>query len=67
MPKLDGYEAARRIAQRPWARSIRIVAVTGWGQDSDRQRAREAGFHKHLVKPVDPEALRQLLGNTSTR
>jgi PAS domain S-box-containing protein len=64
MPKLDGYETARRIASRPWASSTRIVAVTGWGQDADRQRASEAGFHEHLVKPVDPDTLRQVvLGN----
>jgi CheY-like chemotaxis protein len=66
MPKLDGYEAARRIAKRAWAHSIRIIAVTGWGQEADRQRAREAGFHQHLVKPVDPRALSQLLGDTGT-
>jgi CheY-like chemotaxis protein len=66
MPKLDGYEAARRIAKRAWAGSIRIIAVTGWGQDADRQRAREAGFHQLLVKPVDPEVLSRLLGDTST-
>jgi CheY-like chemotaxis protein len=67
MPKLDGYEAARRIAERAWARSIRIIAVTGWGQEADRQRAREAGFHQHLVKPVDPGALSRLLGDPSTQ
>lgn len=66
MPKLDGYEAARRLAQRPWAHSVLMVAVTGWGRDADRQRAREAGFHRHLLKPVNPEALAQLLGDTST-
>jgi PAS domain S-box-containing protein len=61
MPKLDGYGAARRIASLPWAGSTRIVAVTGWGQDADRQRAKEAGFHVHLVKPVDPKRLRQVI------
>ena len=61
MPKLDGYEAARRIVSMPWASATRIVAVTGWGQDADRQRAREAGFHEHLVKPVDPDTLRQVV------
>lgn len=65
MPKLDGYGAAREIASRPWAVSIRIVAVTGLGQDADRQRAREAGFHEHLVKPADPDTLQQIvLGRT---
>jgi PAS domain S-box-containing protein len=64
MPKLDGYEAARRIASRPWAGSTLIVAVTSWGQEVDRERTREAGFHEHLVKPVEPATLRQLLGET---
>jgi CheY-like chemotaxis protein len=50
---------------RAWARSTTLVAVTGWGQDADRQRAREAGFQQHLVKPVDLEALTRALGDTS--
>ncbi|HEY7887759.1 MAG TPA: PAS domain S-box protein [Steroidobacteraceae bacterium] len=62
MPRLDGYETARKIASRPWAQATQIVAVTGWGQETDRQRAREAGFHRHLVKPVDFNALRELIG-----
>jgi PAS domain S-box-containing protein len=63
MPRLDGYETARRIASRPWADATQIVAVTGWGQEADRQRAREAGFHRHLVKPVDVGALREVMSN----
>jgi PAS domain S-box-containing protein len=61
MPRLDGYETARRIASRPWAGATQIVAVTGWGQEADRQRAKAAGFHRHLVKPVDLEALTEVL------
>jgi PAS domain S-box-containing protein len=61
MPRLDGYETARRMASRPWAAATRIVAVTGWGQEADRQRAKEAGFHRHLVKPVDLDALREVI------
>ncbi|HEX3844801.1 MAG TPA: PAS domain S-box protein [Steroidobacteraceae bacterium] len=61
MPRLDGYETARRLASRPWAAATQIVAVTGWGQESDRQRAKEAGFHRHLVKPVDLDALREVM------
>jgi len=61
MPKLDGYETARRLRQRPWAHATRLFAVTGWGQDDDRQRTRQAGFHRHLVKPLDPEMLSELL------
>jgi len=63
MPRLDGYETARRLASRPWAARTQIVAVTGWGQETDRQRAKEAGFHRHLVKPVDLDALREVIGH----
>jgi PAS domain S-box-containing protein len=61
MPRLDGYETARKLASRPWAAATQIVAVTGWGQEADRQRAKEAGFHRHLVKPVDLDALREAM------
>ena len=61
MPRLDGYETARRMTSQPWAAKTQIVAVTGWGQEADRQRAKDAGFHRHLVKPVDLEALREVL------
>ncbi len=63
MPRLDGYETARRIASRPWAAATQIVAVTGWGQETDRQRAKEAGFHRHLVKPVDLDALQEVISS----
>jgi CheY-like chemotaxis protein len=66
MPKLDGYEAVRRIAGRPWASSSVLVAVTGLGQEADRQRTQEAGFHRHLVKPVDPNALGEVIGAAGT-
>ena len=61
MPKLDGYEVARRIRAQPWGRGIRLVALTGWGQDSDRRRSSEAGFDTHLVKPLDIDKLTELL------
>ncbi|HYH66202.1 MAG TPA: response regulator [Urbifossiella sp.] len=61
MPGLTGYDAARRIRAEPWGRGVLLVALTGWGQDGDRQRAAEAGFDHHLTKPVDPEALTRLL------
>lgn len=63
MPRLDGYETARRIAARSWAADTRIVAVTGWGQEADRQRAKEAGFHRHLIKPVDVGALQEVISD----
>ena len=64
MPGMDGFEAARRIRETPGCETALLVALTGWGQDSDRQRTRDAGFDKHLVKPVDAKALSALLANT---
>ena len=61
MPMLDGYEVAKRIRSQPWGQRITLVALTGWGQDSDRRRSREAGFDSHLVKPLDLETLTDLL------
>jgi two-component system, chemotaxis family, CheB/CheR fusion protein len=61
MPKLDGYEVARRIRAQPWGARITLVALTGWGQDSDRRRSQEAGFDSHLVKPLDLDKLTDLL------
>jgi signal transduction histidine kinase len=61
MPMLDGYEVAKRIREQPWGQRITLVALTGWGQDSDRRRSREAGFDSHLVKPLDLETLTDLL------
>ena len=61
MPKLDGYEVARRIRAQPWGQRITLVALTGWGQDSDRKRSQEAGFDSHLVKPLDLDKLTELL------
>lgn len=64
MPGMDGLTAARLIRQQPGGAGIRIIALTGWGQERDRQRTREAGMSAHLVKPVDPEALLTLLEDT---
>jgi CheY-like chemotaxis protein len=61
MPRLDGYEAARRIREQPWGKDMVLVALTGWGQDEDRRRTREAGFDTHFTKPVDPSLLERLL------
>jgi PAS domain S-box-containing protein len=65
MPRLDGYETASRMAKRPWAASTLLIALTGWGQEADRQRAKAAGFHHHLVKPLEPETLSDLLSQNS--
>ena len=61
LPKLNGYEACRRIREQPWGRSVVLIALTGWGQEDDRRRSQEAGFDHHMVKPVDPQDLMKLL------
>jgi CheY-like chemotaxis protein/two-component sensor histidine kinase len=61
MPRLNGYDACKRIREQPWGPGIYIVALTGWGQEEDKRRSREAGFDHHLVKPVDPVTLGALL------
>jgi PAS domain S-box-containing protein len=61
MPGMDGYEAARRLRAKHPDSAFRLIAVTGWGQEEDRQRAREAGFDEHLVKPVRVPALKAVL------
>ena len=61
LPKLDGYEVARQLRSRPWGGKMVMIAVTGWGQEEDKERSKEVGFDHHLVKPVDPTALMRLL------
>jgi signal transduction histidine kinase len=61
MPKLNGCDAARQIRQQPWGKDVVLIALTGWGQPQDKQRTREAGFDYHVVKPVEPPALEQIL------
>jgi signal transduction histidine kinase len=65
MPGMDGYEVARRIRSRPWGRAATLVALSGWGQESDRKRSREAGFDSHCIKPLDPQRLSMLLASLS--
>ena len=61
LPKLNGYEVAQRIREKAWGKSMYLIAVTGWGQDEDRQRSSEVGLNQHMVKPVEPAALEKLL------
>jgi PAS domain S-box-containing protein len=61
MPGMDGFEVARRLRAAPGDKPIKLVAQTGWGQEEDRRRTREAGFDAHLAKPVDMASLQQLL------
>jgi PAS domain S-box-containing protein len=65
LPGMNGYEVARRVRAMPGGAGIRLIALTGYGQAEDRRRALDAGFDDHLVKPVEPERLQQLLAGTS--
>jgi CheY-like chemotaxis protein len=67
LPVLDGYEVARRLRRRTGGSDAVLVALTGYGQESDRHKAREAGFDHHLTKPVEPEALQDLLASLSVQ
>ena len=66
LPKLNGYEVAQRIRQQAWGASMYLIAVTGWGQDEDRQRSSEVGLNMHMVKPVEPSALEKVLAGLPT-
>ena len=63
MPVLDGYETCRRIRQGPAGNGVFIVALTGWGQERDKQRSADAGFNAHLTKPADPAEIERLLAS----
>ena len=65
MPKMNGYEVARAIRSSAWGRGMTLVAVTGWGQEEDQRRSVEAGFDRHMTKPVAPEALEAFLDSVS--
>src|SRR5205814_9376012 len=67
LPKLHGYDVARRLRESDWGRRALIVAVTGWGQEADRQQSKAAGIDYHMLKPVDPLALRDLLSKYQPR
>jgi PAS domain S-box-containing protein len=61
MPDLSGYDVARQLRGKPWARDLRLIALTGWGQDDDQREARAAGFDHHLTKPADVARLGELI------
>jgi DNA-binding response OmpR family regulator len=60
LPDMSGYDLAQRIREETWGRGVLLIALTGWGQDSDKLRARAAGFDRHCTKPVDPAELERL-------
>jgi CheY-like chemotaxis protein len=61
MPKLNGYQLARRLREWRWTRHAVLIAVTAWGEDEDRARAKEAGFDHHVTKPIELENIARLL------
>jgi CheY-like chemotaxis protein/two-component sensor histidine kinase len=63
LPRMDGHEVCRHVRAQPWGKDILVIALTGWGQEDDRRKSREAGFNGHLVKPVDYDQLLELLGS----
>lgn len=65
MPDLSGYEVAQELRRQPWAAKVQLIALTGWGQDSDRRRAAKAGFDHHLTKPVDLDKVAALVASGS--
>jgi PAS domain S-box-containing protein len=67
MPKLNGYDVARRIRQEPWGKDMVLLACTGWGQEQDRLRSEEAGFNAHLVKPVNLAVLEKILATCTSQ
>jgi DNA-binding response OmpR family regulator len=66
LPRLNGYEACRRIREQPWGKDMFLVALTGWGTVEDRERSRDAGFDTHMVKPVDYDELLRLLAEKTS-
>ena len=63
LPELNGYEAAQRIRELPGGKTMILIALTGWGQEEDHQKSRDAGFDGHLVKPLDLDALMKMLAS----
>jgi CheY-like chemotaxis protein len=61
MPDLNGYDVARTARNEDWGKSAYLIALTGWGQAEDKERARLAGFDRHLTKPVDPDLVEEIL------
>jgi CheY-like chemotaxis protein len=61
MPGMTGLEVASKIREAPWGREIVLIALTGWGQEEDLRRTKEAGFDHHLTKPVAPDAIEELI------
>jgi CheY-like chemotaxis protein len=66
LPKMNGYAAANTIRQQPWGKKMILIAVTGWGQEEDKRKSKEAGFDQHMVKPIDVRSLMKFLSELET-
>lgn len=66
MPVLDGYQTAKQIRERAWGQNVHLVALTGWSQETDRQKTMDNGFADHIVKPADPEQLKAVIDRART-
>ena len=66
LPKVNGYDLAKQIREKPWGRDIVLVALTGWGQEEHRRRSAESGFNHHLTKPVELEVLQEILSTADS-
>jgi CheY-like chemotaxis protein len=64
LPKISGYDVCRRIREKPWGSNVTVIALTGWGQDTDRRKTRDAGFDHHIVKPIEHSRLLELLARS---
>jgi CheY-like chemotaxis protein len=65
LPRIDGFDACRRIREQSWGKQILMIAITGWGQDVDRRKSQEAGFDHHLVKPVEASDISALMSGAT--
>ena len=66
LPLLDGFEVARRLREHEAFKAVPLIAMTGYGHETDKQQSKDAGFNFHLVKPIDPERLQDLLASLAT-
>ena len=66
MPRMTGYELAKRVRQTPWGGPVTLIACTGWGQSEDRRKSQEAGVDHHLVKPVSARVILQIVNAVET-
>jgi len=67
MPEMDGYQAAQLIRRETWGKEILLIALTGWGQEADRQRTKQTGFDYHIVKPLGLDELKTALARQAFR